>query len=109
MSLTVKTFVKGDMSTIRIQVKENGSPKDVTGMAFKLGVKERSTDSAYKIGPVTGTIDDAVNGKVSFSVASGNAAFAGVYEIAMYDAESKKAVLTPAGGVGFKVVESIID
>ena len=103
------SFVKGETKTISIQIKENGSPKDVTGMAFKLGVKERITDAAYKIGPVTGTIDDALNGKVSFSVAAGNAAFAGVYEIAMYDAQSKKTVLTPAGGMGFKVVESIID
>lgn len=111
MSLTLKTVVKGDSVTLNYQLKEDGSPRDITGMTLKFGVKEDLADAAYKIDPVTGDIDDAVNGKFSFAltgVQTDQPPFSGVYEIAMYDGSGNKLVLTAPRGVGFRLVEEII-
>lgn len=109
MALSTLTFVEGEKKTLKIQVKENGSPKDITGMSFKFAVKENLTDTSYKISPVSGTIDDAANGKVSFTFTVPEGTFLGVYEIAMYDASINKTVITTPGGIEFRVKESLID
>lgn len=107
--MTAKTFTKGDKPTLKIQIKENSIAKNITGMTFKLGVKEKLTDTVYKLGPFTGTLDDAPQGKVSFTFEVGTSVFSGLYEIAMYDAQSNRITLTPAGGLAFRVVENVID
>jgi len=111
MSLTAMTVVRGETVTKKIQIYENGSPKDITGFTFKFGVKENINDTTYKIGVIDGVIDDAANGKVSFSLTSTHTdipEFTGVYEIAMYSGTSKTVISNP-GGIPFRLVESIID
>ncbi|MBI4822662.1 MAG: BppU family phage baseplate upper protein [Nitrospirae bacterium] len=109
MALKSLTFTKGDKRILRIQVKENGTPKNITGMTFKFGVKENLADASYKIGPVTGVIDDVSQGHVSFTFNVGTNVFSGVYEVAMYDAAENRTTLTPAGGLSFRAMENIID
>lgn len=111
MAILAKTIIKGDRVILRYQLKENGSPKNITGMTFKLGVKEGLTDTTYKIGPKDGVIDEASQGKFSFTLTSTDTAsvFSGVMEIAMYDAVLNRTTLTPAKGVSFVLVENIID
>lgn len=104
-------ITRGDKVTLSYQLKEDGTPKDITGMTFKLAVKEGLTDASYKIDPVTGTIDDAAYGKFSFALTdteTDQAAFAGLMEISMYDASSNKTTLTSAGGLSFRLVEDIV-
>ncbi len=105
------TLTRGDTVTLSYQLKEDGAAKDITGMTFKLAVKEAVSDASYKISPVSGTIDDAALGKFSFAltdIETDQSPFAGVMEIAMYDAQSKKTTLTAAGGVVFRLVEDIV-
>jgi len=104
-------IVKGETVTKRYQVKENSVAKDITGMTFKFAVKEKYTDATYLINPITGTIDDAANGKFSFEIGPPNTdtVLQGVFEITMTDGSGKKTVLTPAKGVAFRIVENIID
>jgi hypothetical protein len=103
------TLVKGEKRTLRYQLKEDGSQKDIAGMSFKFGVKEKLDDATYRIGPVDGVIDDAASGKFSFTFTAPEETFLGLYEVAMHDASSNKTVLTLPRGIGFRVVESIID
>ena len=105
------TITRGDKVTLSYQLKEDGSPKDITGMSFKLAVKEGLEDAAYRIDPIDGTIDDAASGKFSFALTStetDQSPFRGVMEISMYDAQSNKTTLTAAGGVVFRLVEDIV-
>ena len=105
------TITRGDTITLSYQLKEDGVAMDITGMSFKLAVKEGMTDTAYKIDPVDGTIDDAALGKFSFALTdteTDQSPFAGVMELAMYDASSNKTTLTAAGGVVFRLVEDIV-
>ena len=104
-------LTRGDTVTLSYQLKEDGLEKDITGMTFKLAVKEGITDASYKINPVSGTIDDAATGKFSFELTESEtdqSPFAGVMEIAMYDASSNKTTLTGAGGIAFRLVEDIV-
>jgi len=105
------TITRGDTLTLSYQIKEDGVAKDITGMSFKLAVKEGITDASYRINPIDGTIDDASSGKFSFALTdteTDQAAFAGLLELAMYDAQSNKTTLTPAGGVSFRLMEDIV-
>ena len=105
------TITRGDTLTLSYQLKEDGVAKDITGMSFKLAVKEGITDASYKVAPVTGTIDDASSGKFSFALTdteTDQASFAGLMEISMYDASSNKTTLTPAGGLAFRLMEDIV-
>ena len=109
--MTPVKVTKGDKATLRYQLREDGAGKDITGMGFKLAVKEKLTDSGHKISPVDGTIDDAANGKFSFvltSTETDQAPFRGLMEIAMYDGSGDKTTLTPAGGLPFRLVEDVI-
>jgi hypothetical protein len=103
------TLVKGEKRTLRYQLKEDGSEKNISGMSFKFAVKEKIDDTTYKIGPVDGIVDDAANGKFSFTMTAPDATFLGLYEVAMYDASNNKTVLTEPRGIVFRVVESILD
>ena len=109
--MTPVKVTKGDKATLRYQLREDGAAKDITGMSFKLAVKEKLTDSGHKISPVDGTIDDAANGKFSFvltSTETDQSPFRGLMEIAMYDGSGDKTTLTPAGGLPFRLVEDVI-
>ena len=104
-------ITRGDTLTLSYQLKEDGVAKDITGMTFKLAVKEGITDASYKISPISGTIDDASSGKFSFALTdteTDQAAFAGVMEMAMYDGSGNKTTLTGAGGIAFRLVEDIV-
>ena len=104
-------LVRGDKATLRYQLKQDGDALDITGMSFKLAVKERLSDTTHRISPVTGTVDDALNGKFSFLLTDAETAqspFAGQMEIAMYDSEGDKTTLTPAGGLSFRLVEDVV-
>ena len=111
MPLRAKSFVKGDAITLSYQLKENGASKDISGMTFKFGAKEKIDDMQYKIEPVSGLIENSGEGKFSFTLtgAQTNIVFSGVYEITMYDSFLKKTTLTPSGGVPIKITENIID
>lgn len=100
--------IKGETRTLQYQVLENGTPKNISGMTFKFAAKQKIPDTTYIISPVAGTITDAVNGKFSFTITF-TTVFAGVYEIAMYDATAQKTILTTPGGAPIRVVEDIID
>lgn len=105
------TLTRGDTVTLRYQLKEDGAAKDITGMTFRLAVRENISDPAAKIGPVDGVIEDESNGKFCFTLDdthTDQAPFAGLAEIAMYDAADRKTTLTPAGGLGFRLVEDIV-
>ncbi len=105
------TITRGDNVTLSYQLKEDDVARDITGMTFKLAVKEGLTDAAYKIDPVDGTIEDASSGKFSFALTdteTGQAPFAGLLEIAMYDGSGNKTTLTGAGGLAFRLVEDIV-
>ncbi len=104
-------ITRGDNVTLSYQLKEDGVAKDITGMTFKLAVKEGITDASYKVDPVTGTIDDAATGKFSFElteVETDQSPFAGQMEIAMYNGSGDKTTLSAAGGVEFRLVEDIV-
>ncbi len=104
-------IVRGDTLTLSYQLREDGVAKDITGMSFKLAVKEGISEASYKIGPVDGAIDDAASGMFSFALTeteTDQSPFAGVMEIAMYDALGKKTTLSEAGGVGFRLMEDIV-
>lgn len=103
-------IVKADTVTLRYQLTEDGVAKDITGMTFKLAVKEKLSDVAFKIDPVDGDIDDAATGKFSFTLTDSETdqdPFAGKMEIAMFSG-TDKTTLTPAGGIGFRLVEDVI-
>ena len=105
------TITRGDTITLSYQLKEDGASKDITGMSFKLAVKEGLEDAAYRISPVDGAIDDAASGKFSFALTeteTDQSPFRGVMEISMYDAQSSKTTLSTAGGVVFRLVEDIV-
>ena len=105
------TITRSDTITLSYQLKEDGVAKDITGMSFKLAVKEGITNASYKVDPVTGAIDDAALGKFSFALTdteTDQAAFAGVMEMAMYDGSGNKTTLTGAGGIAFRLVEDIV-
>ncbi len=104
-------ITRGDNVTLSYQLKEDGVAKDITGMSFKLAVKENLTDTAFKIAAVDGTIDDEATGKFSFALTdteTDQSPFAGVMEIAMYDGSGNKTTLTPPGGLAFRLMEDIV-
>lgn len=105
------TITRADTVTLRYRITEDGSPMDITGMTFKLAVKEAPEDTAFRIGPLDGSIDDAEAGMFSITLEhthTDQAPFAGRAEIAMYDASGAKTTLTPASGLEFRLVEDII-
>ena len=104
-------ITRADTATLSYQLMEDGVAKDITGMTFKLAVKGKAADDAFKIAAVVGTIDDAATGKFSFTLTdteTDQAPFKGVVEMAMYDGSGNKTTLTPAGGLEFKIVEDIL-
>jgi hypothetical protein len=112
LSLSTITITKADTVTLSFQLFEDDVVKDITGFTFKFAVKEKVDDTAYKIDPVDGTIDDAANGKFSFDltdVETDQDPFEGRYEISMFDGSGNKLTLSGARGVEFLLVEDIID
>lgn len=104
-------ITRGDTVTLSYQLLEDGVAKDITGMSFKLAVKEKLTDTAFKIAAVDGTIVVAAPGKFSFTLTdteTDQTPFAGKVEIAMYDGSGNKTTLTPSGAVKFCVIEKIL-
>ena len=63
---------RGDSTTFRITIQNNGAVFDVTGYSCKLTVKEQKSDSDANaiIGPITGVIFDAANGLVDFTIST---------------------------------------
>lgn len=107
-----RTIVSADAVRLRYQALKDGTPLDLTGCTFRFGVKERLSDVQCAIGPVEGVVDDAGSGMFSFGLTgedTGVPPFSGLYEIAMFDSLGNKNVLTPAGGVIFRVVGEIVD
>ena len=107
-----RTIVSAETVTLRYQAQKDGVPLDITGCTFRLGVKERLSDAEYVIGPIEGALDDAGSGMFSFGLTGEDTdvtPFSGLYEIAMFDSLGNKNVLTPAGGVIFRVVGEIVD
>ena len=102
-------FETNETVTLRYQVKEDGVVKDITGMSFKFAVKEKHTDAAYRIGPVDGVIDDALDGRFSITLTMPDTPFAGAYGLVMDDAAGKRTVLTRPGGESIRVIESLVD
>jgi len=102
-------FEVNETVTLRYQVKEEGVAKDITGMTFTFAAKERPADAAYRISPLSGTIDDAQDGRFSITLTVPPIAFAGFYSIVMEDALGKRTVLTRRGGTDIKVLESLLN
>ena len=103
------SFETNETASLRYQLIDNGEPRDITGMTFMFAAKERNTDLAYRISPVSGSIDDAVNGKFSFEISMPSTQFAGVYSVVMTDAGGRRTVLTERGGTVIRVHESLVD
>lgn len=105
------TIVKGETRTLRYRIEEDGAPRDITGMSFKMAVKERPSDAAPAIGPVEGVIENASGGEFSFTLNAEDTgeAVSGRMEIAMFDSAENKLVLTPAGGVEFRIRDAIVE
>jgi len=111
MSLTPITLTKGDTAPLRFQLTEAGAPKEITGMSFTLGVKSSPDDLAYAIGPLTGSIEDAVNGifTIPSPAAVAASAVAGMYELVMFDGAGGRVTLSPPYGLEIRVLENIVD
>jgi|GEM_PF-2906063 hypothetical protein len=107
-------IARADTVKLRYQVvsAESGEPQDITGMSFSFAVKERLEDTTYRIGPVSGVVEDAANGVFSFTLTAAEtdqAPFSGLYEIVMTDGAGARTTLTPPGGQRFVLRENVID
>ncbi|MCK5548299.1 MAG: hypothetical protein KAI64_04745 [Thermoplasmata archaeon] len=107
MSFSIQQFVINDTVTLRYQIKENGLPKNITGLEFKYGARVLPSSVNYKIGPIDAIITDAENGFFEFTILLPSEPFNGVYEITMF-AGIIETTLTPPGGVEITVVQDII-
>ena len=103
------TFETGETVTLRYQLKEDGAAKDITGMSFTFAAKLKHTDASYQIAPVTGVIDEAAEGKFSFTVPMPATPFSGVYSVLMIDGVGYRTVLSSRGGDAIRAMESLID
>lgn len=102
-------IVRSDTVVLSYQVSEDGTPKDITGLVFKFAAHVEH-DASPRIGPITGTIDNAANGKFSIELTATDtdvAPFSGIYEVAMFDG-TDKTTLTRPGGAPFRLYEDII-
>ena len=102
-------FETGERVTLRYQLTEGGAAKDITGMLFRFAAKARHTDDTYKIGPANGVIDDAGEGKFSFTLTMPAVPFSGVYSVVMEDGAGNRTVLNQRGGDAIRVIESLVD
>ena len=107
---------KGERKIVQVQVLEGGVPKDCTGMTAKLGIKERLTDTAFKIDPIDGVFSEDSKGVLSIltftfepDVTKDQTPFAGKYSAALYDGSGNKIPLTERGGVPFTLKEDLLD
>ncbi len=106
---------QGEMRMVVFEMTENGVPVDCTGFTFQLGVKEKITDAAYKIGLIAGTLSAGSTGLQSLvtwlftpAMTSALSPFGGVYEVALYDLSGNKVPLSARGGVSFTLRKALI-
>ena len=107
-----RIIVSGESIALSYQLMKDGEPVNIEDYTFKFGVKAHAGDTEYILGPIDGIIETAAEGKVGFPLTATDTdldACSGMYEIAMYDGDNKKRVLTPPGGVAFIVLEGIIE
>lgn len=111
MNMKSLLFEAGETVKLEYQIKDSvtGHAVDITGMSFKFAAKKKHTMDDYRIVPVDGTIDDAVEGKFSFEVLMPSTPFSGVYSVVMEDGDGKRTVLTQRGGAAISVIESLVD
>lgn len=102
-------FETDETVTLRYQITEDGSAKDIAGMSFIFAAKQGHADTGYMIAPTAGTIDDAAEGRFSMTFTMPSGPFSGVYSIVMEDVGGKRAVLSSPGGDAIRVIESILD
>jgi len=107
MSFRILEFVTDDTVTLPYQLKENGLPKDITGLTFEFAARELPGSAVYKIDPVVADIDDVATGLFSFAIDLPAAPFNGVYEIVMKSG-ADETTLTPPGGIEITVSQDII-
>ncbi|MEK6745367.1 MAG: hypothetical protein AABZ15_17275 [Nitrospirota bacterium] len=107
---------KGEKLIIQVEVLEGGVAKDCTGFTAKFGVKEKLTDTTYKIGLLDGVFSNnalGVKSILTFTIlpaaTTGLAAFGGLYSAAIYDGGGNKAPIADRGGVAFTLKEDILD
>ena len=107
---------KGEEKTIIYQMTEDGVSVDCSGYTFKIAVKEKVSDAAYKIGPISGVLSADAYGRMSLvtftvpmNTTKAMTPFGGVYSAAMYDGSGNKVPLTQAGGVQFTLKEDVLD
>lgn len=103
------SFETQERATLSYELREGGSPRDITGMSFTFASKLRHTDAAYVIAPLSGQIDDATGGRFHFEITMPSAPFAGVYSVVMSDGTGNRTVLSTPGGDPIRVLESLVD
>jgi hypothetical protein len=59
-----------DWAPVYVYLDGDGQAVDITGYTFKLSIKESKSSTSTIIGPITGTIISAPQGKFSFLVTS---------------------------------------
>lgn len=103
------SFETQERATLSYELREDGSPRDITGMGFTFASRLRHTDPAYVIAPVAGVIDDASAGRFHFEVTMPSTPFGGVYSVIMTDGSGNRTVLSTPGGDPIRVLESVVD
>jgi hypothetical protein len=93
LDLTVTTTTRLQYQWLDI----DGDPVNIAGSTFKFKAVKNAGETSPAIAEVTGTIDDAVNGRFYFDVLP-TTTFKGRYEIWAVDGASKITTLTKAGG-----------
>lgn len=92
MSHQELTFFRGDDETLDIEITDSdGNAVDISGYKFWFTAKsnENDADADAEIGPTTGTITDAANGKAQISLTNSDTDIAvGSYS---YDIQQKDA------------------
>jgi hypothetical protein len=110
------TMERGAKRMIVYEMTDAGVPVDCSGFTFLLAVKGRSSDAAYKIGPISGVVSLGSTGLqslVTFSfdpnVTKVLNPFTGTYSAVLIDSSGKHVPLTKPGGEAFALRESVID
>jgi len=96
-------IIKGDNVLLRYQLLEGGAPRDITGMDFRLQVREKAGGMVFS---KKGFIEEAGEGRFSFLISETERPMRGVLEILMRDRMGEEIRLTPPGGLRMEVVEA---
>ena len=110
MGFFTRNVARNTRIIIPLAIQENSVAKDITGFSFVYAVKDAASFSAFKIGPLAGTIVSAADGKIQFVLTNSDTdldTFNGVEGMTMFDSDNSAISLTPPGGNPFNLTWSI--